>query len=541
MITSTVTPYRSARKPGRDGFAQLVRSEWTKFRTVRGWLYALIAAPLLAALATIALVGAANGTQNPGAYNPGATGPNGQAVTDQFEFAHQPLTGSGSITVAVTSLTGSVVIPPGGMPPDVLGQAGAGLQPWTKAGIIIKDGTKPGSAYAAVMVTGGHGIRMQYDYTHDIAGQGGSPSPAAPAWLRLSRAGDTITGYDSADGTHWTRIGTATLAGLPSTVQAGMFATSPAIDLTTQGFANNNGLQFSTLGTAAFGHVSRQGDWPASTWTASQVLPPANPKATVHCGNGCVSVGSTPAPGTVFTAHGDTYAVSGSGDIAPYVPVIDALGLGFKGTLVGLIAVICLGAIFITAEFRRGMMIRTTFAATPRRGRVLAAKALVVGLVTFLAGFAGAAVALVIGGHKLTQNGWSAAVYPAWPLLSAHGLQMVAGTAGLFALAAVLAVAAGAALRRSAGAIAAVIGVIIVPLILATLLPMGPAQWLLRVTPAAAFSVQQGTQFYPQVSHSCLPYNGCYPLSPWNGFAVLAAWAVVALAGAIYLARRRDV
>ncbi len=39
---------------------------------------------------------------------------------------------------------------------------------------------KPGSAYAAVMVTGGHGIRMQYDYTHDIAGQGGSPSSAAP-------------------------------------------------------------------------------------------------------------------------------------------------------------------------------------------------------------------------------------------------------------------------------------------------------------------------------------------------------------------------
>jgi hypothetical protein len=278
------------------------------------------------------------------------------------------------------------------------------------------------------------------------------------------------------------------VTGLPSTVQAGMFATSPGVDLTTQGFASNNGGQFSTLGTATFGHVNRQGDWSASAWTASQVglLASANRPVSVHCGKGCVSAGSKPAQGAGFAAHGDTYTVSGSGDIAPYVPILDPLGLSFKGTLVGLIAVIALGAMFITTEFRRGMIIRTTFVASPRRGRVLAAKALVIGSVTFVAGLAGAAVAFVMAGHKLTQRGWSAAVFPAWPLLSAHGLQMVVGTAGLFALAAVLAVAAGASLRRSAGAIAAVIGVIIVPLILATLLPMGPAQWLLRLTPVAA-------------------------------------------------------
>jgi hypothetical protein len=533
MTTSTLTPYRSGRKPGRDGFPQLLRSEWTKFRTVRGWLLALIAAPLLAALATVAIAGAANGKQNPGAQYPGPTGQNGEAVTDQFEFAHQPLAGSGSITVAVTSLTGSLAPEPGEMPLGVRESLGSGLQPWTKAGIIIKDGTTPGSAYAAVMVTGGHGVRMQYDYTHDIAGQGGSPSAARPAWLRLARSGDTITGYDSPDGRRWTAIGTATLTGLPATVQAGMFATSPAADLTTQGFANNNGAFFGTVGTATFGHVSRAGDWPAGAWTPTQVGPPSG-----FCKQGCAFTGKPAGP--VFTAHGDTYTVSGGGDIAPYVQVLDPLGLSFKGTLVGLIAVIALGVMFITAEFRRGIMIRTTFVASPRRGRVLAAKALVIGSVTFVAGLTGAAVALVVGGHELTQGGWSAAVFPAWPLLSAHGLRMVIGTAGLFALTAVLAIAAGATLRRSAGAIAAVIGVIIVPLILATLLPMGPAQWLLRLTPAAAFSVQHGAPSYPQVSNSCLPYNGCYPLSPWNGFAVLAVWAVLALGGAIYLAHRRD-
>jgi hypothetical protein len=541
MTTSTLTPYRSARKPGRDGFPQVLRSEWTKFRTVRGWLLALIAAPLLAALATIAIAGTANGTQNPGAQNPGPVGPNGEAVTDQFEFAHQSLTGNGSITVAVTSLTGSVPKPPGGFPPGLLAQLGSGPQPWTKAGVIIKDGTRPGSAYAAVMVTGGHGVRMQYNYTHDIAGQSGSPSAARPAWLRLTRSGDTITGYDSADGTHWTAIGTATLTGLPATVQAGMFAASPDAFLTTQGFASNNGALFSTQGSATFGHVSRQGDWPASTWTASRVgqLITPNGPTSVQCSRACVKP-RAPAAGDAFIAHGDTYTVTGSGDIAPYVPILDPLGLSFKGTLVGLIAVIALGVLFITAEFRRGMMIRTTFVASPRRGRVLAAKSLVIGSVTFVAGLVGAAVALLVGGHKLIQNGWSAAVFPAWPLLSAHGLQIVVGTAGLFALAAVLAVAAGATLRRSAGAIAAVIGVIIVPLILATLLPMGPAQWLLRLTPAAAFAVQHSAPSYPQVSQPCLPYNGCYPLSPWHGFAVLAVWAVLALGAAILVLRRRD-
>jgi ABC-type transport system involved in multi-copper enzyme maturation permease subunit len=541
MTANTLTPYRSARKPGRDGFPQVLWSEWTKFRTVRGWLLALIGAPLLAALATIAIVGAANGTQNPGAQNPGPTGPNGEAVTDQFEFAHQPLAGNGSITVAITSLTGSVVNP-GGYPPGLLQQVGRGPQPWTKAGIIVKDGTRPGSAYAAVMVTGAHGVRMQYDYTHDIAGQGGSPSAATPARPRLTRSGDTITGYDSADGTHWTDIGTATLTGLPATVQAGMFATSPEAMVTTQGLASNNGVLVPTLGTATFGHVSRTGDWPAGAWTPTQVgkLSGAAIAPRIRCSQACVDAGKGAAPNAAVTAHGGIYTVSGSGDIAPYVPVLDPLGLGFKGTLVGLIAVIALGVLFITTEFRRGMMIRTTFAASPSRGRVLAAKALVIGSVTFVAGLVGAAVALVVGGHRLAQNGWPAAVFPAWPLLSAHGLQIVVGTAGLFALAAVLAIAAGATLRRSAGAIAAVIGVIIVPLILATLLPMGPAQWLLRLTPAAAFAMQQGTASYPQVSHACLPYNGCYPLSPWHGFAVLVIWAALALGAAILVLRRRD-
>ena len=99
--------------------------------------------------------------------------------------------------------------------------------PWSKAGLIITAGTGQGSAYAAVLVTGSHGTRMQWNYTGDTPGLAGRVSAASPRWLRLTRAGDVITGYDSADGTRWTKIGTVTLPGLAPTVQAGLFATSP--------------------------------------------------------------------------------------------------------------------------------------------------------------------------------------------------------------------------------------------------------------------------------------------------------------------------
>jgi ABC-type transport system involved in multi-copper enzyme maturation permease subunit len=523
---------------------QLLRAEWTKFRTVRLWAIVLVAAAVLGAVATIAIATAGQASSN---NNPAVpVDSTGHAVTDQFTFVHQTLTGNGSITVAVTSLTGGALESPkrAGLPEfkrrlqsALLAQIK--LQPWAKVGLILKASLKPGSAYAAVMATGAHGVRMQYDYTHDIAGRPGLPSATSPKWLRLTRSADTITGYDSADGRHWTRIGSVTLAGLPATVQAGMFATSPVVNRSSQGFASNFGVDLSTRASGRFEHLSRLGSWAPGTWAASEIGPHAF-STSVACGRHCTRVNpNSVAPQLGAHVSGGTFTITGSGDVAPYEAIVDPLGLSFKGTLVGLIAVVALGAAFITAEYRRGM-IRTTFAASPRRGRVVVAKVLVMGAITFVAGLIGAAVAFEIGQSKLNSNGWVASIYPLRSLVSAHGVQMVVGTAGIFALAAILAIAAGAAIRRSAGAIAAVVGAIIVPLILGTLLPGWVADWLLRLTPAAAFSVQQGNQYYPQVTHSCLPYNGCYPLSPWHGFGVLAIWAVLAVGGAIYLVRRRD-
>jgi len=544
MSTGTITPYRSEQRPGRDDFPHLLRSEWTKFRTVRGWLIAMVAAVLLSALAVVAIASAANGKQNPAANPTVAIGPDGEAVTDNFYFVHQPLTGNGSITVRVTSLTDAEQP---GQPPF-----GNVSQPWAKAGIILKASSKPGSAYAAVMATPGHGVRMQYNYTHDLAGLSGTPSAASPRWLRLTRSGDTITGYDSADGTHWTKIGTVTLAGLPPAVQAGLFAASPQYVQGGQGFANNSGPGgIDTRITATFDHVSLRDGRPGGTWTAGRIGFPTGPEGRFHCTasgpqqpghyHGKCAPGAVPLSGSIIAGSGGTYTVTqNGGEIGPYVTNVDPLGTVLKGTAVGLLAVIALGALFITAEYRRGL-IRTTFAASPRRGRVLAAKAIVIGSVTFVAGLIGAAIALPIAERKLHSGGWASSVFPIWSLTSGRGLQIVVGTAGLLAVAAILALSAGAVLRRSAGAITAVVVLLIVPLILGVVLPQGPADWLLRLTPAAAFGLQQGTPQYSQVMHICQPYNGCFPLSPWNGFLVACAWAAAALGLAAYLLRRRDV
>src|SRR5690348_3892697 len=275
------------------------------------------------------------------------------------------------------------------------------------------------------MLTAGHGVRMQYDFTHDIAGPTAVPSATAPRWLRLARSGDTVTGYSSADGRHWTTVATVHLGGLPATAQAGLFVASPDYLFETQSFGGGDqGIDNPTQATAVFGQVSRRGDWPAGAsagaWTGSQAgFAARSPDKISQSCNG-VACGSLSRQPGHFRQSGGTFTVAGSGDIAPFVQVVDPLQVAFYGTLFGAIAVIALGAVFITGEYRRGM-IRTTLAASPRRGRVLAAKAIVIGTVTFVAGLAGAAVAFVFAQRKLTALGWTPPVWHDWPLTSQVG------------------------------------------------------------------------------------------------------------------------
>jgi ABC-type transport system involved in multi-copper enzyme maturation permease subunit len=522
----TVTMYRSPRPAGSDGFAQLVRAEWTKFRSVRGWVIGMIAAVLL--MLAVGLLGVQNGGGcSVGASAPvqhGAAcgapaipvGPGGEPVTDNFYFVRQPLAGNGSITARVTSLTAPVSLSPP-------------LQPWSKAGIIIKQSTKQGSAYAAMMLTGGNGVRMQYDYTQDVAGLAGSVSAAHPRWLRLTRSGDTITGYDSADGTHWTRVGSADLAGLPSTVQVGLFATSPDQVSTSTSFGSGSGYSNPSLATGILDHVAVSGEH-RGTWTGGIV----GPAPSTFGPNSQSVVG--------FHQVAGRFTVTGSGDIAPLTAALGSgggtgtIGEHLVGTFAGLIAVVVIATMFMTAEYRRGL-IRVSLTASPRRGRVLGAKAVVIGLVTFVLGLIAAVIAVPVGVHLSQDQG--VYVIPVSWLTEAR---VMVGTAALLGVAAVLALAVGTILRRSAPAITAVIVGIVLVYILGIgpgLLPSGTGQWLLRLTPAAGFAIQQSLPKWPQIATVYQPPD-YYPLAPWAGFAVLCGYAVLAMGLAVFLLRRRD-
>ncbi len=536
----------------RGGFGSLVRSEWTKFRSVRGWVIGMIIGGML--MVFLGLTIAKGGTINCGSSNGAAAtgkaclpyvpyGPGGEVVSDSFNFAHQPLTGDGTITVRVVSLTGEHPNFSNGQGAQVGGALVSGLAPWSKAGIIIKQSLHQGSAYAAMMVTGSNGVRMQYNYTGDIAGLPGNVSSADPRWLRLTRSGDTITGYDSVDGTHWSQVGTVRLAGLPATVQVGLFATSPTYFVTNQSFGGSNNQGGSSQATGVFDDLTATGTPAGGKWVDTQIG--GGGPIGSGPGPGAPNVAGSPSPGNGPSGYTETagkYTLTGSGDIAPVTPgpgsnlPTATLQQSLVGAFIGLIAIVVVAAMFFTAEYRRGL-IRTTLAATPRRGAVLAAKAVVAGAVTFVVGLVASSVAVIVGAHLESSNGQ--VVLPVSVLTE---IRVVVGTAAMLGVAAVFAVAIGAVLRRSAAAITIAIVVVVLPFLLAVLnvFPAGVGDWLLRVTPAAGLAIEQSIPNYHQVISQTNPIQGYYPLSPFAGFAVICVWAAAALGLALYVLRRRD-
>jgi len=500
----------------RAGFARLLRAEFTKFRTVRAWMIALCATAIVFVLLSFL---SAFASRAPVPAVP--TGPGGEAVSDTYMFLHQALAGDGALTARVAALSGAhtPLSPTSGSAFGVSskGQPGSqlqpGLAPWAKAGIILEPDPNQGTAYAAVMVTGSHGVQMQYNYTHDSPGIAGPAGPSSPRWLRLTRAGDVITGYDSTDGSHCTEIGTARLARLPRTVQIGLFVTSPVY------FPARAGALTSSVATATFDQVSARGDLPRRSWTP-------DPVAGFYP--------SVPSASTWQQRSAGAFTISGSGDIAPLVgDIISAQWAGasiVNGTIAALLFVIVIATLFATSEYRR-RLIRTTFAASPRRGRVLAAKAAVAGSLAFAAGAIATAIAEVITRHVLAANG--SYLFPQSGLTLAR---VIIGTGLLLGLAAALAVALGTVLRRSAAAVAAGIVLLVLPGVLGS----QSGNWLMRFTPTAAFAIQATLPRTGLVTSAYTPPNGYFPISPWAGLAVLAAYTAVALGAAMWLLRRRD-
>ena len=164
-----------------------------------------------------------------------------------------------------------------------------------------------------------------------------------------------------------------------------MFAASPDYSVASTSLGSSTVHGGPTLATGTFDDVRLTGSWPTGHWTGQSI-------------QGATGVSSQPSV-QGFTQAGGRIAVSGSGDIAPDVGD-QSIAQTLAWMFAALIAMVVIGVMFITAEYRRGL-IRTTFTAHPRRGRVLAAKAIVIAAVTFGTSLVAIAITIPLGEHLL--------------------------------------------------------------------------------------------------------------------------------------------
>jgi ABC-2 type transport system permease protein len=202
----------------------------------------------------------------------------------------------------------------------------------------------------------------------------------------------------------------------------------------------------------------------------------------------------------------------------PFGPVTESF---FGYAEYAVLPVSVLAVLQFTSEYATGL-IRTTFAAVPRRWAVLAAKAAVFGAAALVAG-----EALAFACFFLTQE-----------ILSGHHLGVslsrpgVAGAvlAGGFLLCAcaLTALGLGALIRQAPGAIAATVAAIYGVAVLCLLLPSGWKDDIGRFT--MPFAASQVLALHPQ--------RGLF--SPGASMLVLIAWPAVALLAAGVLLTCRD-
>ena len=180
-----------------------------------------------------------------------------------------------------------------------------------------------------------------------------------------------------------------------------------------------------------------------------------------------------------------------------------------------------LGAVVMTGEYSTGTA-RPTFAAMPRRGTVLGAKAAVVAAAVAVAGLVSSAAGFAIGSVLLAGDGYA----------TGEPVPALVGVAASFAALAVLGLAVGALLRHSAGAVAAVVGVVLLPPLLAPM--FGDAQrWIAGASPTSALEkMTQTSDAAPDVVGS---------LGAWPSLALVAVYTAVAVAAAGAALRARDV
>jgi ABC-type transport system involved in multi-copper enzyme maturation permease subunit len=203
----------------------------------------------------------------------------------------------------------------------------------------------------------------------------------------------------------------------------------------------------------------------------------------------------------------------------------DPASFSLTGSFLAQLAIAVLGVLVITNEYGSGM-IRATLAAVPQRVSVLASKAAVFAGVTLVVSLAACFVSFFVGQWILSSKGVGTT------LGAENVLRTVLGTALYLAVLGLLALGIGSIIRKTAGAIAAVLGLILVVPVIASLLPssMNAFEKFLPSNAGQALingGARHGSNTTPQ-------------LAPWAGFGVFCLWAAASLIVAGVLLVRRD-
>jgi len=212
----------------------------------------------------------------------------------------------------------------------------------------------------------------------------------------------------------------------------------------------------------------------------------------------------------------------------------DVVQLALTGVVFASLAAVVLGASLITSEYST-RMIRTTLTATQGRAKVLAAKAVVLSVVTFPFALAASALAFVLSQPLLHDGGYVAPAYPPVSITDPAAARAVIGTALLLTAYCLIALGLGTIIRHAGATIATALAVVFLPLVMFGVFPHDVRERIEQFSPLAGMAVQATT------GRMLSSFGGRgMPIGPWQGLGVAYAWALGTLAVGYLLLRRRD-
>jgi len=134
-------------------------------------------------------------------------------TADQFHAVWQKLDGDGSVSARVTSVQR--------------------VDSYSKAGVMLRESTDPGSPFYAIFATPQNGLEVEYR-VHQADNDALNNIPLntknyLPIYLKVTRAGNVFNPYYSQDGVNWKVVPRETKTmDMPKTLLAGLTMTSHA-------------------------------------------------------------------------------------------------------------------------------------------------------------------------------------------------------------------------------------------------------------------------------------------------------------------------